>query len=188
MSTKHKIAFVIQGLGVGGAEKFLISIVNHFYKQDIIPILIILSNKKELIYELNPNITVISILKKHRFDIFVSLRIKKFIKSNSIKTVFCINSYAFFLAKWPFYFDNSVSFFASLHSTIPFSVKYFWQNLLYFRVLKKKDSIIYLCKNQRNYLKRKYFLSKSFEHIIYNGIDTNYFNPYDFNYTDRSFL
>ena len=72
MTTNKKIAFIIHGLPMGGAEKFLILLANHFFKVGYQPQLILLSKEYTLINELNKNIPVFTVLKKNRFDVFVS--------------------------------------------------------------------------------------------------------------------
>ncbi len=176
MIENNRIAFVIHGFSMGGAEKFLISIVNQFHKLGYNPIVITLSNDKSLLHELNPAIQVETILKKSKFDIFITNRIKSCIKYNEIKKVFCINPYAFFLTKLAFFFDNTTQFYLSLHSTIPPSYKTYISNFIYYRLVKKKDNIVYICNNQRAYLKDKYLLPNTHEAVIYNGINSEYYS------------
>ena len=174
--SSNRIAFVINGLPVGGAEKFLISIVNHFYSIGYEPIVITLNDQKQLIHELNSHVHVETIKKKSRFDLTVSFRIKHFIKSNGINKVFCINAYPFFMTKLAFVFDYRTQFYISLHSTIPNSTNIFIKNLFCYRLVTKRDVIVYLCKNQQSYLQKKYLIPKSKVCIINNGIDKDYFN------------
>lgn len=174
---QEKIAFVIHGFPMGGAEKFLINLVNHFYHLEYKPLVVLLSEEKTLLNELDTRIKVVFILKKSRFDFFVSRRIKSTIKKEKIKKAFCVNTYSFFLTKLSFLFDRSTQFYLSPHSTIPISRKNFWQNMLYFRMLSKKDMVIYLCNSQKEYLQQKYFYKSKSDHIVYNGIDTQYYNP-----------
>ena len=173
----QKIAFVILGLGVGGAEKFLISLVNWFSRSGYSPVVILLSNDKALSCELDSDVKVVTILKKSRLDIFITSRIRDYIDSENITKVFCVNAYAFFLTKLAYLLNPKIQFFVSLHSTIPFSTKSYWQNLVYFRFVSKKDLIIYLCNNQKTYLENKYYLNRTRDKIVYNGIDTTYFDP-----------
>jgi glycosyltransferase involved in cell wall biosynthesis len=177
MLYNHKIAFVIHGMGMGGAEKFLINVIHHFYNNGYTPVLIVLSEEKILINELNSKVKVVTVLKNSRLDLTISKRIKAVIDAEGIKTVFCINTYAYFLTKLGFLFDSSMQFYLSLHSTLPGTRKLYWQNLAYFRVVSKNDQLIYLCNNQRKYLQKTYYISNHNGSIINNGIDTNYFNP-----------
>ena len=101
---KSKVAFVIHGLPMGGAEKFLISLVNDFQRKNMNPLLILLSNDNKLINEVDKNVTIVEILKKNRFDLGISKRIKKEIVSRNIKKIFCVNTYSFFLTKIKKYF------------------------------------------------------------------------------------
>ena len=82
---QEKIAFVIHGFPMGGAEKFLINLVNHFYHLEYKPLVVLLSEEKTLLNELDTRIKVVFILKKSRFDFFVSRRIKSTIKKEKIK-------------------------------------------------------------------------------------------------------
>lgn len=173
----EKIAFVIHGISMGGAEKFLITLSNYFYENGYNPILIILSEQQDLINELNPSIKTISVIKKNRFDLLISNRIRTIIDELKIKRVFCINTYAFFFTKLALLFKDDIRIFLSPHSTIPLSKKVFLLNFLYYRFLNKNDTIVYLCQNQKSYLEKKYLISKSIQKIVYNGIDTEYFNP-----------
>jgi glycosyltransferase involved in cell wall biosynthesis len=177
MSTKKNIAFVIHGLVMGGAEKFLISLINHFDKIGYTTYLILLSNDIQLLHELNPNTCVLTILRKNQYDIFVSKRIKNFIQSNQIEKIFCVNTFSFFLVKLAYLFNTKTKFYLSLHSTIPSSAKVFIQNLLYFRTVGPHDLLLYLCDHQRSYLKKKYFFNHNTDLVINNGIDTQLYNP-----------
>lgn len=172
-----KIAFVILGMGIGGAEKFLVAVINYFCRHNYQAVLFLLSNNRELVPMLDKRVRIVAITKRSRLDIWVGARIKEQIRKEGIRKVFCVNTYAFFLTRLFFYFDRGTRFYLSLHSTIPFSKKYYWQNLLYFRLIRRNDKVIYLCKNQKQYLKRKYYLLHSNDYVVYNGIDTEYFDP-----------
>lgn len=174
---REKIAFVIHGISMGGAEKFLITLSNYFYENGYSPVLIILSEQQDLINELNPCIKTISVIKRNRFDLSISNKIRNIIDEQGIKRVFCINTYAFFFTKLALLFKNDIRIFLSPHSTIPVSNKVFLLNFLYYRFLTKNDTVVFLCQNQKSYLERKYMIPESIQKIVYNGIDTEYFNP-----------
>ena len=174
---EKKIGFVISGLGMGGAEKFLVNLANHFCKSGCDIILIILSDKDDLLQQLDSGVRTLKILKKYRFDIFVSKRIRKVIEKEKINTIFCVNMYSFFITKIALFHHNKIKIFLSIHSTIPVSAKIYFQNIIYFRLLARNETIIYLCNNQKEYLKKKYFLPKTCSRIINNGVDIKYFDP-----------
>ena len=174
---KMKIAFVIHGLSMGGAEKFLIYLVNRLSDLGHDPIIITLSNDKTLLHELNKNVSVFTILRSHKFDFSVANRIRQTIRAQEIDHIFCINMFSFFLTKLGLLFSKQIQFYLSLHSTDPVSFKNQLANLIYFRFVNRKDIVIYICQNQKNFLKRKYFISSFHDEVIYNGIDTSFFDP-----------
>jgi glycosyltransferase involved in cell wall biosynthesis len=176
MVKEKKIAFVIHGLPMGGAEKFMIGLANHFKNKNYNIHIILLSNDDELIKEVPIGITVTKILKKSRFDILVTKRIKQYIQKEGINKIICINSYAYFLTKIAYIGNKDTKIFVSLHTTKPFSRKSYLQNIIYFRFIDNQDCFIYICKNQREYLRKKYWINPKNEEIIYNGIDTEYFS------------
>jgi glycosyltransferase involved in cell wall biosynthesis len=77
-------------------------------------------------------------------------------------------------------FSNKKSLILSPHSTIPFSSYNYIQNLIYLRFVQESDQILYLCEAQRLFLKKTYKIPKHQNSIVYNGVDTNYFNPNKF--------
>ena len=177
LPNSKKIVFVIHGLSMGGAEKFLIALSNHLYDRLFSPSIILLSNDGELISELNPLIPVYRLLRKKKFDLSVSRKINQLIDAIDPHVVMCINTYSFFLTRLGQLFKQKQKFILSPHSTIPFSRYNYFQNLIYFRVLHPTDYILYLCEAQKLFLKNTYGLSKHHSNVVYNGIDTNYFNP-----------
>ena len=188
MPSSKKIVFVIHGLPMGGAEKFLITLSNHLYQRLFSPNIILLSNDDQLISELHPLIPVYRVLKRTKYDLTISKRINQLIDAIDPHIVMCINTYSFFLTRLGQLFKQKQKFILSPHSTIPFSKYNYFQNLIYFRVLHPTDSILYLCEAQKSFLKNLYGLSKHQSSIVYNGIDTNYFNPDNFNKISKKTL
>jgi glycosyltransferase involved in cell wall biosynthesis len=183
---KSKVAFVIHGLPMGGAEKFLISLVNYFQRNNKNPLLILLSDDNKLINEVDEHVTIVKILKKNRFDVSISKRIKKEINSRNIKKIFCVNTYSFFLTKISFLRDKNVEFYLSPHTTIAFSFYNYIQNKIYTKTIGKNDTVIYLCNNQNQYYRKTYMLEKNKEMIVYNGVDTDKFDRNKFSEYDES--
>lgn len=177
---KLKIAFVIHGLSMGGAEKFLIYLVNRLKKDGHTPMIISLSNDNTLLGEVNKDIPVYTILRKHKFDLSIAYRIRKFILDNHIEKIFCINMFSFFLAKLGFLNNKNIQFYISLHSTDPLSFKNHLANHIYFRVVQRRDHVIYICKNQKSFLKHTYSIKSFRDDVIYNGINPSYFDPSNF--------
>ena len=176
----NKVVFVIHGLPMGGAEKFLITLSNHLYTRNYQPHIILLSKEDLLINELDPSIPVYQVVKKSRYDLTISKRVNRLIDSIDPYVIMCVNTYAYFLTRLGQLFSNKKSLILSPHSTIPFSRYNYIQNLIYLRFVQESDQILYLCEAQRLFLKKTYKIPKHQNSIVYNGVDTNYFNPNKF--------
>lgn len=183
---KIKIAFVIHGLSMGGAEKFMIYLVNQLKREGHYPMIISLSNDKTLLHEINKNIPVVTLLRRYKFDFSVVYKLRKVVVDNRVEKIFCINLFSFFLTKLAFLTTNRIQFYLSLHSTVPVSFKNHLANYIYFSIVQQKDHIIYICKNQQHYLKQKYSIRSFYDTVIYNGIDTSYFDPSLFSHFDSN--
>lgn len=185
MFNPKSIAFVIHGLPMGGAEKFMISIVNHLFDIKYNPLVILLSNDDTLAGEINEGIPIIKVLKRSRYDIFISNRIKQQVIAHGAKKIFCVNPYAYFLTKLSFLFEQQYQIYLSPHTTKPFSLYNWFQTFIYYRIVGKNDTLVYLCHKQQDYLTKKYFLPDCAQTVIYNGINTETFNPALFSSNDR---
>lgn len=174
---KQKIAFLIHGLVVGGAEKFMINLVNHYYKAGYDPLVIMLSDFNPLHHEFLPGVNSVIIKRKYKYDFSISSRIKKTLVDNEIDKVFCVGTFSFFLMKLSFLFGSRIQFMLSIHSTIPKNTRDFLLNLVYLRFVSKKDKVLFICKAQQNYFRKKYYFAPRLSMIIYNGIETSYFVP-----------
>lgn len=186
MMNPQSIAFVIHGLPMGGAEKFLISIVNHMFDLRYDPIVILLSDDDTLAGELTPGIPIVKVLKKSRYDLSISARIKQQIMVHGAKKIFCVNPYSYFLTKLSFIFSSQFQLFLSPHTTKPFSFYNWFQTFVYYRLIGKRDTLVYLCNKQQEYLTKKYLLPECSQAVIYNGINTETFNPALFIGMDRN--
>jgi glycosyltransferase involved in cell wall biosynthesis len=172
-----KIVFVIHGLPVGGAEKFLITLVNQLPQDAFESHLILLSKDETLKHELNTNVFVHKVIKGSRFDFSISKRIKRLIDVISPEIVMCVNTYSFFLTKLGYSSNAPYRFILSPHTTIPFSTYNYLQSLVYYRKVSPKDLVLYLCNAQKRYINKTYKLAMHNKKVIYNGIDSSYYSP-----------
>ncbi|MDP4263354.1 MAG: glycosyltransferase [Bacteroidota bacterium] len=173
--SEPRVAFLIHGLVVGGAEKFFISLVNHFYRTGREPLVILLSDDNALFPELDRGVESIIIKRSYKYDLRVGKKIKAVLEERKIDTVFCVGVFSFFLIKLYFLFNKRTKFFLSLHSTIPATTKEHLLNFIYFRSVSRRDTVIFICHAQKEYLGKKYFLHPKNSLVIYNGINTSYF-------------
>lgn len=175
--SEPRVAFLIHGLVVGGAEKFFISLVNDFYRSGHNPLVILLSDDNALFPEMDPGVNSIIIKRKFKYDLRIGAKIRETLDAHKIDTVFCVGIFSFFLMKLYSGKEKNRRFFLSLHSTIPASKKEHLLNYFYFRSISKRDRVIFICKAQKDYLGKKYFFRPRNSDVIYNGINTTYFTP-----------
>ncbi|MEJ8801482.1 glycosyltransferase [Pontibacter sp. H249] len=185
LAYQEKIVFIIHRVGLGGAELFLKTIVNNFAGRGIKPVLVLLSEDNPILNEFSPEIKVIVAPRRYRYDLSVSRKIRDIVIKEEARKVFCIGAFTFFLAKLRLMLHANVTFYLSLHTTVPFSVKNHLLDTLYLKFLGKNDVVIFICKNQKEYYKKKYLFNMKRSHVIYNGIDTVYFCPDDLACADK---
>lgn len=176
--SEPRVAFLIHGLVVGGAEKFFISLVNHFYRAGRNPLVILLSNDNALFQEMDPGVHSIIITRKFKYDLTVGRKVKAVLEDHRIDHVFVVGIFSFFLLKLAYPFNRKKRFFLSLHSTIPATTKEHLMNFVYFRSISAHDTVIFICNAQKEYLRRKYFFRPRQSRVIYNGINTTYFKVF----------
>ena len=171
---QEKIIFIIQGLIKGGAENFFISLVNNLKDHGLQPVVIILSDYNPMLNEIDPAIKVYVLSRKFRYDLLISQRIKKIILLEKAKKVFCIGAFTFFLSKISLMHYTGYTFYLSLHTTVPVSMKEHLFDILYLKLLSSEDETIFICHSQQEYYRHNYFFNPSKSAVIYNGIDTEF--------------
>lgn len=177
MTDKSPIFFIIYGLPMGGAEKFLISLINFIQNKRGNTVLIMLGGETTLLHEVNNHVEKIHIEKKGKFDVGMIITLEKLYRKRNPQKVFCVNAYAFFIAKLAAIGKYDLHFYLSPHTTVPFSFKHDLLSRLFYSQHNKRDTVIFLCNYQMKYMHKKYGLNKGMSAVIYNGIDTKYNKP-----------
>jgi glycosyltransferase involved in cell wall biosynthesis len=168
---KKKVVFVVLNLNVGGAQKFLISLVNSL-PGDIFELTIIsLSDSNPLKDELNNNILFAVLARSRKVDIKALYTFAHILRKKSPDIVFCLNAYPFFFLKISTLFFDRYKKIISYHTTIPLNKKQDKLHKLYFSLLGKRDLIITVSENQAIYTEKKYNVAAKYFRTIHNGID-----------------
>lgn len=175
-SSRLSYLFIIHGLPVGGAEKFLISLISYFSVSGIRCHLLLLSNDKTLVKQVPAQVNLIHIPFSYKIDLKALSMVKRNIFKINPELIICINAYSFFITKIALLFSHRRKICLSHHSTKPFNVKNYLQTYLYLYMSTSFDLIIYLCYAQKKYLKEKYLIKMLKERVIYNGIDYSRYN------------
>jgi glycosyltransferase involved in cell wall biosynthesis len=165
-----KNLFVMTGMPVGGAEKFVISLVNSLNPNLFTNTIVSLSNVNPLAAELAGNITFIALPRNGKFDVKPLLSLKKLIKQTHFDNIICIGPFPFFFTSVATLFNYQPKII-SYHTTIPLNKKTEVLYKLYFGFLRIKDRIITVSKNQANYTSQKYNLPLRYFTTIHNGVD-----------------
>jgi glycosyltransferase involved in cell wall biosynthesis len=171
---KEKIVFVIQGLIKGGAEFFLINLINRLVKREIQPTVVVLSDDIPMIGEIDPAIRTYVLTRKFRYDLSISKKIARIIQDEGAQKVFCVGPFCFFLTKLGLLQSPEIKFYLSLHSTVPFSFKEQVFDTLYLKFMRKTDETIFICQNQKAYYATKFQYRPVRATVVYNGIDTDF--------------
>lgn len=169
-----KILFVIHALSVGGAEKFLVSLINNLDAKNFDLTLISLSEKNPLRSELNNNVRFIAFPRNKKFDISGLFKIRKLIKVYSPDFIFSVGFFSFFTAYSASVFLKYTRKIISYHTTIPRSKKEDLLNGFYKRFINKNDLVITVSNIQMKYTSERYNIPIKLFKTIHNGVDTNY--------------
>jgi glycosyltransferase involved in cell wall biosynthesis len=167
----EQIAFISNGLKVGGAERFSISVVNALAERGHRPLVISLSDHNPLSHELNPGIEFIAIKRLFRYDISSSWKIRKILLERGIRKVFCVESFPLLMGKMALYFNSKVRFYLSLHNSLPISNGQRIRDIVYLSLFRKNDLAIFICRYQKECFRKYYHFSPAQYEVVYNGTD-----------------
>ena len=175
----RSIAIVFNGLYVGGAEKFGVTLANKFANTGYTTTIFIFKKlDSPLLSLIDEKIEIVNIQRKSKFDIILHKQFDREINTRNIKKVFIIGLFPLFLFRiLSFKKSIGIDYYISLHSTIPGSLKSYLQNFFYLRFIRKTDNVLFICKNQKLFYNHKYFFNPSISAVIYNGVDVEYYKP-----------
>lgn len=169
-----KILVILNDLDIGGAQNYTINLMNCFVSLGHEVFLRVLSNNVQLIDRIDKRIETQIWIRQNKIDISVIRKIRNEIKNEKYNLV--ISSYILYVKLASIFLKNKTKILYPIHSTVPRTKKDFYFNYIMFKLKKKNEVFLSSIDNQTDYLVKKYNLSKSFFHQIYNGVDTNRFN------------
>jgi glycosyltransferase involved in cell wall biosynthesis len=176
-----KLLIIINSLGIGGAEKMLVNLVNRFSHEEFVIKIISLSNNNPLASSIEAASTEIKVLpRKWKYDLYLSKDIRQIINDGQIDTVLAFDLFSYFYV-WIALQGIKIrpKIFISIHSTIFRNYKQLIQALLYARLLSEDVHIISVCDAQADYWSRTYFIPRKMFTTIFNGVDCHYFAPHE---------
>lgn len=179
MNNRSGIAIVFNGLYVGGAEKFGISLANKFNENGFNTTIILFKKLDSPLFDqIDNRIEIVYIHRTSKFDFILHRQFDAAINKRNIQKVVIIGLLPLFLSRvFSFKRNKKIDYFISLHSTIPASFKIYLQNLFFLRFARKRDKILFICNNQKIFYNNKYYFNPGSFDVIYNGVDVTYFKP-----------
>jgi glycosyltransferase involved in cell wall biosynthesis len=171
------VLFLVNSLRTGGAEKQLVSLLNHLDTRRFRLHLAYLKRSEQLLPQLDRGrLTQLLCLNvAHRVDFAAVRRLRRLVAEHEIDAIVCTNSYPMlygYLARRG-RAGGAARLATVFHSTALLTWGERAQMLLYRRLFNRCDHLIYVCESQRRYW-RDNGVRPASDQVIYNGIDTDW--------------
>lgn len=178
-----KILFVLPSLLRAGAETQVVDLVNGLDYTEFKKYLLTFETNLEQIDRLDhAHVKFIHYLRKSKFDLGVIREIARIIDEEKIDLVHCSLQIALFMSVLGVKLSNrKPPLVLAVHTTVNVSRRDEWfDKFVYQWFMRMCSKVIFVCNAQKAYWQSKYpFLRKSSQ-VIYNGVDTDYFDPSKF--------
>jgi glycosyltransferase involved in cell wall biosynthesis len=175
------VLFIVNSLETGGAEKQVVSLLNHLDTDRFRLHLAYLKRNEKLLPELRRErlAALLCCDVSHRLDTAAIRRLRELIAAAGIDAIVCTNPYSTLYGALALRGSGGTrpKLATVFHTTLPRSLKERAQMLLYRRLFNRSDLLIYVCETQRTHW-RGQGIRPAADDVIYNGIDTAH-------YTDR---
>ncbi|WP_295405069.1 glycosyltransferase family 4 protein [uncultured Thiocystis sp.] len=179
-----KALFIVPSLRRAGAETQVVNLVNRLDANQIEKHLLVFEKEIDQLDRLDQDcVRFHHVLRTRRwFDWNLILMISHVINVEKIDVIHCSSP---FTAFWGWlaskYSVNKPPVIAAIHTTISRGLKEELQNrFIYQWILRRCDAIVFVCMRQREYWLKKYHFLEGNSEVIYNGIDTDHFEPIAF--------
>lgn len=171
------VIFLVNSLHTGGAEKQLVSLLNHLDTRRFRLHLAYLKRKEELLPQLDRErlAELLCLDVTHRIDVGAVRRLRRLVAERAIDAIVCTNTYPTlygYLARGA-RGARTPRLAAVFHSTSLLTFREKAQMLLYRPLFNRCDRLIYVCESQRHYW-RENGIHPVADQVIYNGIDTDW--------------
>jgi glycosyltransferase involved in cell wall biosynthesis len=177
---KPGLLFIVNSLGVGGAEKHVVTLLNQLEDGPFRLHLAYLKHDARLLPQLRCDKLdeVLCCDVRRPLDLAAVRRLRSLVATRRIDAIVCTNSYSMLYGHLARGAGAGVRLATVFHSTRLLGLKERAQMLLYRRLFGRCDLLVYVCESQRRYW-REQGLRPAADEVIYNGIDTDW-------YTDSS--
>jgi len=174
------LLFIVNSLTFGGAEKHVVSLLNHLDTTRFRMSLAYLKNDGSLLpqlkqTQLDGRIYCCDV--KRKLDFSVAKKLAKIIEDEQIDSVIAINGYALLYAVLACKLSAAAPKLVDLFHSSPFhmrSLKARLQMWCYRPLFARCDMLVYVCENQRRYWRNRSLKARD-DAVIYNGIELSRF-------------
>ena len=169
---------LLDSLAVGGTQKKSVRLANELSARGESISLAYLQEPAILVSEIDNRITTICLHRKGKFSFLAFRKLRRFVLENRISVILCMNLYPLLYAallKFLFGFQR-LKVILAINTTEFERERDRWFMLIYAPLIRMIEGVIYGCEYQKSLWQRKYRLKKVKSHVIYNGVDANFFD------------
>lgn len=178
--TPPGVLFIVNSLETGGAEKQVVSVLNHLDPGRFRLHLAYLKRNEKLLAQLRQErlAGLLCCDVAHRIDMGAIRSLRRLIADAAIDAIVCTNPYSTLYGQLAAPRNGAGPRLVTVyHTTRLHGLKEKAEMLLYRRLFNRADLLIYVCESQRDYWRRR-GIRPAADEVIYNGIDIDH-------YTDR---
>lgn len=170
------LLFIVNSLGVGGAEKQVVTLLNHLDETRFRLHLAYLKRDEMLLPQLRSEKLdeILACDVRRALDTAAVGRLRRLVAARQIDAIVCTNSYSMLYGHLARGSSPGVRLATVFHTTKLQTRKEKAQMLLYRQLFKRCDLLVYVCENQRR-LWREQGLRPMADEVVYNGVDTRWF-------------
>jgi glycosyltransferase involved in cell wall biosynthesis len=173
------VLFLVNSLRTGGAEKQLVSLLNHLDSRRFALHLGYLKRNEELLAQLDRTKLsgLLCLDVAHRIDLGAVRRLRRLTAAQRIEAIVCTNSYSMLYGYLARHHHRGAGprLATVFHSTELRTFGEKAQMLLYRPLFNRCDRLIYVCENQRRHWRDR-GVDPAADEVIYNGIDTHWYS------------
>ena len=169
------LLFIVNSLETGGAEKQVVTLLNHIDTRRFRLHLAYLKRNEALMRQLRAERLdeVICCDVSSKIDRNAVRRLRELIAARHIDALICTNPYSMLYGHLARGARPGVRLAAVFHSTVLHSLKERLQMILYTRLFNRCDLLVYVCESQRQFWRRHGLHPP--DTVIYNGVDVDFF-------------
>ena len=178
-----KILFIVSSLSRAGAETQVVDLINSISNKRFKKYLFTFEKNIDQYDRLDhKNLTFFNYPRKHKLDFSIFKKISNLVDVKEIDIVHCSVQISLFFGWFALKLSkNKPKLIAAIHTTTSKNTKEeLYNKILYQWLLRDCNKIIFVCKTQHAHWKNKYPFLSDKSLVIYNGVDTSYFNNVSF--------